>query len=132
MARYRRIQKEKIRRRSLKDPDEALKMMERAIDNISFESMNLTKRYSKKKGLDRYEELSGISNRAYLTKDGIRVLLGNIMELQHQLRIATDEAIEANIRANLFNEPKEKELNFKNIIKKSCTGLARPVKEEKE
>lgn len=132
MARYRRIQERRIQRKSLKDPDELMRMLDLRITNLSFKTMNLAKRYSKKKGHERYEELSGISHEADMLKDGIRTLLGNIVELQHQLRIATDEAIEANIKANVFDKPKEKDLNFKNIIKKSCAGLARPVKEEKE
>ena len=123
MARYRRVQERKIQRQSLDNPDELVKSMERYVDNISFETIGLTKQYSKKTGCDKYQELSGISNRSDLTKDGIRVLLGNIKELQHQLRVTTDEAIQSNIEAKMYKNMlggrlKDTKINIGKIIRK--------------
>lgn len=100
MAPHRRKQKAKIQRKALDNPDELVESMERDIDAVGASALDLIRKYSKAKSWeDRYYERLTITDNTYTVKQNTRALLELIQELQHKLRIATDEAIEANIFA---------------------------------
>ena len=135
MARRTKILRKRASRYAKKYPDLIDSQVRSQIRNLvedAIVGIKASKRYRDHKRSDKYWLINDARNEGKKIIEVVHILLDEIAELQNTVRKATDETIEANIKANAFDTPKEKDLNFKSIIKKSCTGYARPVKEEKE
>lgn len=135
MARRKKIFRKRASRHARKFPDliaSNIAMKIRGLVEDAVIGIKASKRYKNYKKSEKYWLIHGAKSKGNDIIETVDILLDEIAKLQDTVRDTTDEAIKANIKANAFDKPKEKDLNFKNIIKKSCTGLARPVKEEKK
>lgn len=135
MARRRKVFRKRTGKYARKFPDliaSNIEMKIRLLVENAIIGVKASKCYKDHKKSDRYWLIYGAKSQGNEIIETVDILLDEIAKLQNTVRDATDEAIESNIKANAFDKPKERDLNFKRIIQKSCSGLARPVKEEKK